>query len=107
WVIWSQLPPEALDGLDIVRGSGAGPYGSGALTGVIMLREREAGAVLDISAAERGGARFAGAGSTRWGGLTLTATGLYDRTDGYVPVRGPARGAADTPLDLEAVSAAV
>ena len=107
WVIWSQLPPEALDGLDIVRGSGAGPYGSGALTGVIMLREREAGAMLDVSAAERGGARFAGAGSTRLGGVTLTGMGLYDRTDGYVPVRGPAQGAADTPLDLEALSAAV
>ena len=42
WVLWSQLAPESLESLDIVRGSGAGPYGAGALTGVIMLREREA-----------------------------------------------------------------
>ena len=32
WVIWSQVPTESLSGLDIVRGSGAGPYGAGALT---------------------------------------------------------------------------
>jgi MFS family permease len=35
WVIWSQLAPESLTGIDIVRGAGAGPYGAGALTGVI------------------------------------------------------------------------
>ncbi len=33
WVIWSQVPTESLSGLDIIRGSGAGPYGAGALTG--------------------------------------------------------------------------
>ncbi|MDQ7814165.1 Plug domain-containing protein, partial [Brevundimonas sp.] len=46
WVIWSQVPTESLSGLDIVRGSGAGPYGAGALTGVIQLRERGAGGAL-------------------------------------------------------------
>ncbi|MDP3080085.1 MAG: Plug domain-containing protein, partial [Brevundimonas sp.] len=41
WVIWSQVAPESLGGVDIIRGAGAGPYGAGALTGVIALRERE------------------------------------------------------------------
>src|SRR5688500_12662315 len=41
WVIWSALPSEALAGAEIVRGAGAGPYGAGALTGVISLSERE------------------------------------------------------------------
>src|SRR5690606_11689216 len=58
WVIWSQVPTESLSGLDIVRGSGAGPYGAGALTGVIRLRERDRGWTLDGSLAERGGARL-------------------------------------------------
>src|SRR6476661_4172345 len=40
WVIWSALPPEGLDGATIVRGAGAGPYGAGALTGVVALQER-------------------------------------------------------------------
>ncbi|KAK0330764.1 hypothetical protein LTR94_031545, partial [Friedmanniomyces endolithicus] len=32
WVIWSQAAPETLDGVDVVRGAGSGPYGAGALT---------------------------------------------------------------------------
>src|SRR6202008_3043473 len=55
WVIWSALPPEGLAGVNIVRGAGAGPYGAGALTGVVALQERGAGEgvqALDISAGE-------------------------------------------------------
>ena len=107
WVIWSQLPTESIESLDIVRGAGAGPYGAGALTGVIQLRERERGGVLDASLAERGGARLAGSGGVDAGSARLTGSVLYETSDGYVPVRGVAAGAADTPLDLEAKSASL
>lgn len=107
WVIWSQVPTESLSGLDIVRGSGAGPYGAGALTGVIALRERDAGSVLDASVAGRGGARLSGSGATALGPVRIVGSGLYETSDGYVPVRGAAAGAADTPLDLELHSAAL
>ena len=107
WVIWSQVAPESLERVDIVRGAGAGPYGAGALTGVIGLTERDSGGVLDASAAERGGARVAGSGSTRMGLFGVTLSGLYETSDGYTPVRGPAAGAADTPLDLDSRSAAL
>ncbi|MFY0399738.1 MULTISPECIES: TonB-dependent receptor [Brevundimonas] len=107
WVLWSQLPTEALESLDIVRGAGAGPYGAGALTGVIQLRERERGGVLDASIAERGGARLAGAGGLDAGPLRLTGSALYETSDGYTPVRGAAAGTADTPLDLTSKAAAL
>ena len=107
WVIWSQVPTEAVESLDIVRGAGAGPYGAGALTGVIQLRERERGGVLDASIAERGGARLAGSGGVDAGRARLTGSALYETSDGYVPVRGAEARAADTPLDLEAKSAAL
>ena len=107
WVLWSQLPNEALSSLDIVRGAGAGPYGAGALTGVIQLREREQGGVLDLSVAERGGARVAGAASQVMGRVRLTGSALYETSDGYVAVRGAGRGAADEPLSLEAKSASL
>jgi len=107
WVIWSQLPTESVESLDIVRGAGAGPYGAGALTGVIQLRERERGGVLDASVAERGGARLAGSGGVDAGLARLTGAVLYETSDGYVPVRGAGAGAADTPLDLEARSASL
>ena len=107
WVVWSQLPSEAVDRVDIVRGGGAGAYGAGALTGAVILRERDAGAVLDVSVAERGGRRAAGWGQVGAGPLRLSVSGLVERLDGYTPVRGPEAGAADQPLDLQAHGAAV
>ena len=106
WVIWTALPSEGLDGATIVRGAGAGPYGAGALTGVIALHERGArdglGAV-DVSAGERNSYRAAVSGGTQ--SVLVTVSG--ESTDGYTPVRGKSAGAADTPLDLEDSNAAV
>ena len=102
WVIWSALPPEGLESVTIVRGAGAGAYGAGALTGVVALQERGATdgiSALDVSFAQRGGARAAVAMGTT--GLLLTASA--ETSDGYVPVRG-GRGAADTPTTLDAGS---
>ncbi|WP_336980401.1 TonB-dependent receptor [Brevundimonas nasdae] len=107
WVIWSQATPESLESLDVIRGAGSGPYGAGALTGTITLRERGKGGALDVSASERGGVRAAGSASTRVGPVAVTLSGLREVSDGYVPMRGPAAGAADTPLDLDSRSAAL
>lgn len=105
WVIWSSLPPEGLAGGRIVRGAGAGPYGAGALTGVVALRERDATgglAVLDLSAGERDSWRAAAA----FGPPGLLLTAAASATDGYAPVRGAGRGAADIPTTLEDLSVA-
>ena len=108
WVLWSQVPTESLSGLDIVRGAGAGPYGAGALTGVIALRERETtGGVLDLSGGEYGGQRLAAATTLSTGRLALTGTVQRELSDRYVPVRGPRAGAADVPLDLATLSGAI
>ncbi|WP_374569632.1 TonB-dependent receptor [Phenylobacterium sp.] len=104
WVIWSSLPPEGLAGVSIVRGAGSGPYGAGALTGVVALEERPAVdglQALEASAGSWESYRLAMAGGTK--GLFLTAAG--STTEGYTPVRGAARGAADTRADLHDVSA--
>jgi len=103
WVIWSALPTEGLEGATVVRGAGAGPYGAGALTGVVALQERGARdglGALDISAAERNGYRIAASG----GGPGLLVTASAESNDGYTPVRGARQGAADQPTDLEAQS---
>lgn len=104
WVIWSQLAPESLTGIDIVRGAGAGPYGAGALTGVIGLKERDAGIAGDVSAGELGSQRASAAAVSTLGRIEFFGAASYDKSDGYVPVRGPAQGAADTRTDLEAKS---
>jgi outer membrane receptor protein involved in Fe transport len=100
WVIWSALPPEGLDGVTIVRGAGAGPYGAGALTGVVALQERGAGEGLqaaDVSVGQRHSYRGVVAGGSENFLFTLGAS----ETDGYHPVRGPRQGAADTRLELK------
>jgi vitamin B12 transporter len=98
WVIWSSLPPESLAGVSIVRGAGAGPYGAGALTGVVALTERPTGGglqALEAFVGERGSGRLAIAGGANH--LFLAAAG--STTDGYTPVRDGA-GGADAPTTL-------
>ena len=106
WVIWSALPPEGLDGATIVRGAGSGPYGAGALTGVVALQERGAGkglAALDLSGGERDSYRAAIAGGVE----NVLITAAASKTDGYYAVRGPRQGAADQRVDLEDETIAV
>lgn len=107
WVIWGQVQTEGLGGVDLIRGAGAGPYGAGALTGVIQLRERDEGTALDMSAAERGGVRLAGSTGVRQGDVGVVVSGLWERSDGFRAVRGAHAGAADIPLNLQAASGSV
>lgn len=105
WVIWSALPPEGLAAAQIIKGSGAGPYGAGALTGVVALSERAPAdglSALDISAGSHGTYRAAAAMGTQ--NLLTVVSG--STSDGYVPIRGAGRGAVDQPAGLDQVSAA-
>ncbi|MDB5451956.1 MAG: TonB-dependent receptor [Caulobacteraceae bacterium] len=98
WVIWGGLPAELYDGIDIVRGGGAGPYGAGALTGVIDLHERaRPGMEVDLRGGSFDTSRGAAIAETEVGGLDLLLGGSAGRTAGYIPVR-ERRGAADRPL---------
>jgi outer membrane receptor protein involved in Fe transport len=106
WVIWSGLPGEGLAGATVVRGAGAGPYGAGALTGVVALQERatpDGLAAAEVSAGERDS--FRGVVVAGAPGVLVTAAG--SRTEGYYAVRGPRQGAADARLRLDDASLAV
>lgn len=108
WVIWSSLPAEDLQAAEIVRGAGAGPYGAGALTGVIALTERTGtGAVIDAEGGEIGEARFAAAGNAQFDNVSIGASASYLTTTGWIPVSDAQRGAADIPLWLKATNAAI
>jgi outer membrane receptor protein involved in Fe transport len=102
WVIWSAIPAETIQSIDITRSAGAGPYGAGALTGVIALREADAPNALSATFGERAYARAAGAWSEN--GLTLAASG--ESFNGDTPVRA-GRGAADVRADFESLAASV
>jgi len=101
WVIWNSIPPESLEGISVVRGAGAGPYGAGALTGVIAMDElsRPGAMNLDASVAQLGSARGSIATVQDIGKASLFLSADGEHTDGWVPVLNGA-GAADDRLSL-------
>ncbi|HWE44722.1 MAG TPA: TonB-dependent receptor [Caulobacteraceae bacterium] len=102
WVIWSALPAEDIEAVNIVRGAGAGPYGAGALTGVVALEERTPKAgdwSGDAAGGSLGYARAAGVAEMSAGPGELFAEASGESSDGWIPVHA-SRGFADTPLSL-------
>ncbi len=108
WVIWTALPAETIGRAQLVRGAGAGPYGAGALTGVVSLQSR---ADLDGMEGEASvGSLGYRQGLVAVGGLVGGARVLADvsgqGSDGWIPVR-LGRGGADRPLTLTDLNGAV
>ncbi len=108
WVIWSQLTPEDIASANVVRGAGAGPYGAGALTGVIALGEETGdGFAGDASWGERQSGHAAAAGGATLGGIDLFGSAAIDSSAGWIPVDAAQRGAADDPVTLNARTASL
>jgi outer membrane receptor protein involved in Fe transport len=97
WVIWSSLPAEDVAGAEIVRGAGAGPYGAGALTGVIALDEQSGDGVAaaDVSYGSENTQRAAFAGGAGSDRIHFFGSASYESSDGWIPVSPAQRGAAD------------
>jgi outer membrane receptor protein involved in Fe transport len=103
WVIWTSLPTESLDGAEIVRGAGAGPYGAGALTGTIALTERGADPGfydVDLTVGSLDYRRASGAADGRLGPVDLLLVASGEHSGGWIPVI-ERRGAADDRLTLD------
>ena len=108
WVIWTSLPTESIGDIRVVRGSGAGPYGAGALTGVIDLSERQLnpGEIAgELSAGSRGGARGVAVGDAQAGPVNLFGSVSSEQGDKWIPVV-QGRGGADQYLTLHDWNAA-
>ncbi|HWA92576.1 MAG TPA: TonB-dependent receptor [Rhizomicrobium sp.] len=104
WVIWSALPGEDVDAAEIVRGAGAGPYGAGALTGVIALEEASGTGLVaaDLSSGTRWQRRAAAAGGAEIDRFEIFASASAEASNGWKPVLSPQRGPADDALTLDA-----
>jgi vitamin B12 transporter len=105
WVIWTGLPTEAIDGASVVRGAGAGPYGAGALTGVVALNSRASapgGFAGDVSYADHDESRAAAIASTDLGPAHLLVGVAGESSAGWIPVRRG--GPGDTHLSLHDLS---
>lgn len=107
WVIWGGLPPELIGRANVIRGAGAGPFGAGALTGVIDLQERTApGFNVGAEYGERDYVRVGGVGVAGGDAFNALLAAAIESDDGWIPTRD-GRGAADAPLWREAMSGAV
>jgi vitamin B12 transporter len=114
WVLWCSLPPEDIESAEVVRGAGAGPYGAGALTGVVALTEAQGSGVAaaDVSIGEMpvgglGYKRAAAAGGVDAGPVQLFASAADVNSAGWIPVSPEQRGPADVPVTLNARNASL
>ena len=109
WVIWSSLPAEDMSGAEVVRGAGAGPYGAGALTGVIALDEATGSGFVagDLSGGARGQRRIAASGGTDVDRFQVFASASAEASNGWIPVAPEQRGAADDYVTLDAKNASI
>src|SRR5215469_16211909 len=104
WLIWTSIPADAIRQVSIVRGAGAGPYGAGALTGVIALDERSlvdnGHFTLEGEGSDLGEQKVSGsAGGAVNDKVQLFGAAQSEQGDHWIPVR-EGRGAADSPLQL-------
>ena len=103
WVIWSGLPSDSIQGVDVIRGAGAGPYGAGALTGTIAMKERVLQPGDWAADGEVGGLgyeRGSAVGDVGVGPGDLFVSASGEHSNGWIPVIA-GRGAADKPLELD------
>ncbi len=102
WVIFTSLPPETIGAATVVRGAGAGPYGAGALTGVVSLETpspRAGDFVADGAGGTLGWGRAAGVGTVALGSTLATFAAAAETSSGWDPIRA-GRGPADDNLTL-------
>ena len=98
WVIWSAVPDEDIGGATIIRGAGSGPYGSGALTGTVLLSERndtDGLSQADVSGGNLDTFRAGASGGAEIGPVKLFASGEAEHSNGWLAVEPDERGAAD------------
>jgi outer membrane receptor protein involved in Fe transport len=111
WIPWPAIRPESLAAARITTGDGAGPFGAGALTGVIELSsagpDQRAPLTLHADYGSRDSISLYGGGAVRLGdGFAALDVG-YDRGDGYFLLRPEDRGDVDIPAAYEQYGASL
>lgn len=112
WVFWSALDPQRIAQASVVRGSGAGPYGNQALTGVIRLESKMPADFTLDGMAEIGtrGTRLLSLGiGDRHDKMSYALSGHYRKSDGFILRDKQSRGAVDVPAksDVARISGVV
>ncbi len=105
WVYWNRLPVSSIEGVEMMRGGGAGPWGNAALGGVIHLFSRKPEkdfALIEASGGNRGTSDINLVAQKSSDDLDVFITVNRFSTDGYPVLRADQRG----PIDRDAFSEA-
>lgn len=110
YIPWAALAPGRLGAARITRGGGAGPFGSGAVAGVIELFSAGPGTLPRVSAEAalgmRGGISGQVQAAGQLGGGFGSVSARFDRGDGYVLLPAEQAGPADQPARYRQASVA-
>ena len=103
WVYWDRVPRTEIDSVEVLRGTGSGLYGSGALSGVVALSPvliANPSVTLETIAATDNTDSASASINGEFGAWRLGAAVEGVQTDGYIPIPAGSRGAADRPANL-------
>lgn len=102
WMNWSQIPREAIENVEMLRGGASDLYGGQALSGAVQLLTKipeETEADLDLSYGNQttpNASAYFGAPTGNW---LWSLAGEYFSTNGYIPVQPAQRGIVDNPAN--------
>ena len=100
WMNWSQIPREAVESIEMLRGGASDLYGGQALSGAVQLLTKTpetTEADLDLSYGNQTTPNAAAYFGTATGKWLWSLAGEYFSTNGYIPVPPSQRGAVDNP----------
>jgi outer membrane receptor protein involved in Fe transport len=96
WVNWPAYDPADLSQVRVVRGGGSVGNGPGALAGTIDMTSRsDAGISGEIDGGSRDSLEARARAGVSAGGGTLSLSGRFERSDGFIPITSSTRGPAD------------
>ena len=98
WVNWSQIPREAVENVEMVRGGASDLYGGQALSGVVQLFSKipeTTDAGLDVSYGNESTPNVSGYLGHAFGKWLTSGAAEYFRTAGYTPEEPQERGLVD------------
>lgn len=108
YVPFAALVPEQIGMIQVTRGGGSGPFGAGALAGAIDLTSAGADALAPVTMSalinDRGGTEMSGGVTARLSEGFVTASGRWDRSQGFFTTPDAQRVPATARAAFDSVS---
>ncbi|UIP07676.1 TonB-dependent receptor [Erythrobacter sp. SDW2] len=111
YIPFAALVPEQVGSIRVTRGGGSGPFGAGALAGTIALTSADIDTLGAVTASalvnDRGETEASAGVAARLGRGYVTASGRWDRGDGFRTTPADQRVAASVPAAFDSIAGQV